>query len=272
MVSIPHFGTRAIPGIGPDDYADPAYVTWPYGYADTFAADLYGKLHQLGAWLIATPYSRLFVDVNRGRDAFDVDNGEVRSKRGVLRTHTIYDTAIFAEPLSAAAAEQRLADYYDPYHRALRQCIEDLRSRYRRVLLLDAHTGSPNGMGEHQIVIGTQRGKTAHPLLATVCADAFTRHHFEVHHDVPGYSGGYIVRRFASPAQGLHAIQLEINAGLLMASSRREFFDVVSRGGEPPRDHRNLERLRRCLWEALPLLAARLGDDELDIAPAGGEP
>lgn len=272
VVSIPHYGTCALPGIRPQDYADESYVTWPYGYADTFAADLYGNMHELGVWLIATPYSRLFVDLNRRRDGFEVEADEVRSKRGVLRTHTIYDTAIFAAPVTVELAEQRLVRYYDPYHRALRDGLEDLRSRHSRILLIDAHTASPSGLGEHEIVIGTGRGRTAHALLSTACAEVFSRHDFAVHHDVPGYSGGHIVRSFSAMQHGVHAIQIEVNAGLLMATSRRAFFDVVSAGGEPPVNHDNVERLRRCLAEVVPRLVAGLGSDELNIAPVPGSP
>ena len=39
--------------------------------------------------VVATPFSRMFVDVNRRRDDFEHLDGEVRSRRGVVRTHTM---------------------------------------------------------------------------------------------------------------------------------------------------------------------------------------
>ena len=40
LVSIPHYGTRALPEISRDDYTEPWFETFAYGFADTFAADV----------------------------------------------------------------------------------------------------------------------------------------------------------------------------------------------------------------------------------------
>ena len=68
VVSVPHYGTQALPHITPDDYCEPRFETFSYGFADTFVGDLYGDLHEHGATVLATPFSRIFVDVNRRRD------------------------------------------------------------------------------------------------------------------------------------------------------------------------------------------------------------
>ena len=91
LVSVPHYGTLPLPHITRDDYAEPWFETFAYGFADTFVGDLYSNLHELGATVLATPFSRMFVDVNRRRDDFERHGGEVRSRRGVVRTHTMRD-------------------------------------------------------------------------------------------------------------------------------------------------------------------------------------
>ena len=39
LVSIPHYGTEALPHIRDEDYAEPWFRTFTYGFADTFVGD-----------------------------------------------------------------------------------------------------------------------------------------------------------------------------------------------------------------------------------------
>ena len=90
--------------------------------------------------------------------------------------------------------------------------------------------------------------------MATV-AEIFTRHGFEVHENVSGYTGGNIVATFGQPwTRRIHALQLEINASLLMATSREEFIALISRGGIPEKAEANIARVRRCLQDVMAAL------------------
>ena len=60
LVSVPHYGTDPLPHITRADYGEPRFETFAYGFADTFASDLYGDLHEHGATVLATPFSRMF--------------------------------------------------------------------------------------------------------------------------------------------------------------------------------------------------------------------
>src|SRR5262245_44274381 len=119
LVSVPHFGTQPLPKITRDHYSEPWFETFAYGFADTFAADVYGDLHEHGATVLATPVSRMFCDVNRRRDDFEHCDGEVRSRRGVVRTHTMREVRIMLEPLALGDLEARLQALYDPYYATL---------------------------------------------------------------------------------------------------------------------------------------------------------
>jgi N-formylglutamate amidohydrolase len=259
LVSLPHFGTQPLPHVTRDDYTEPWFETFAYGFADTFVGDLYADLHEHGATVLATPFSRIFVDVNRRRDDFDHRDGAVRSQRGVVRTHTMRDAPIFTRPLGLADLEARLQSLYDPYYAALERLLADLHQAYGYALLLDGHTGSPRRMKDHQVIIGTRHDATCAPQLATTVAASFTRHGFEVHENVSGYTGGNIVATFGQPrTRRVHALQLEINASLLMTTSREEFIAQVSRGGIPEKKERNIARVRECLRELLAALPAVL--------------
>jgi N-formylglutamate amidohydrolase len=260
LVSVPHYGTQALPHVTRDDYTEPWFETFAYGFADTFACDVYGDLHEHGATVLATPFSRMFVDVNRRRDDFEHSDGEVRSRRGVVRTHTMRDAAIFARPLGLGDLEARLQALYDPYYATLEELLGELRSASGYAMLLDGHTGSPRRMKDHQVIIGTRHAATCAPELAATVAAIFTRHGFEVHDNISGYTGGNIVARFGQPeACRVHALQLEINASLLMTTSRDEYIAHVSRGGIPEKAEANILRVRECLKEVLAALPAVLG-------------
>ena len=252
LVSIPHFGTQSLPGTTPDDYCEPWFETFAYGFADTFVGDLYGDLHQYGATVLATPLSRIFVDVNRRRDDFETQGNTIRSHRGVVRTHTIRDAPIFARPLSLDRLEARLKTYYDPYYVTAERLLSEIHDAYGYALLIDGHTGSPRRMKDYEIIIGTRRGSTCDPALVEPIAAAFEQEGFEVHHNISGYTGGNLVVTYGQPDERRrHAIQVEINASLLMTTSRQEFIAQVSRGETPSKDEATIARLRGCVQKAV---------------------
>lgn len=255
LISIPHYGTEALPHIGDEDYSEPWFRTFAYGFADTFVGDLYSDLHQYGATVLATPISRIFVDLNRRRADFQQENGIVRSTRGVVRTHTIRDAPIFTHELHCDELEERLTHFYDPYYATLDQLLRQIRMTHGYALLLDAHTGSPRRMLDYQVIIGTRHGATCHEAIGARIDAIFTQYSFEVHHNISGYVGGNIVRTYGQPeTENIHAIQLEINASLLMTTSRQEFIAQISRGEIPSKNHENIARLRACLQEVIAAL------------------
>jgi len=259
LVSVPHYGTEPLPHITREDYREPRFATFAYGFADAFAGDLYADLHEHGATVLATPVSRMFVDVNRRRDDFEVHDGEVRSRRGVVRTHTMREAPIFARPLALADLEERLRAHYDPYYAALDHQLAQLREAYGYAMLLDGHTGSPRRMKDHQVIIGTRHDATCAPELAATAAAIFTRRGFEVHENISGYTGGNIVATYGHPeTRRVHALQLEINASLLTTTTHDEFIAQVTRGEIPEKADENITRIRSCLREVVAALPAVL--------------
>jgi N-formylglutamate deformylase len=255
LVSIPHYGTQALPHITDDDYTEPRFRTFAYGFADTFVGDLYCDLHHFGATVLATPLSRIFVDLNRRRDDFEHEQGWVRSRRGVVRTHTMRDAPIFSQGLDTETLQMRLGLFYDPYYAKLATLLDELRATHGFALLLDGHTGSPRRMLDYQVIIGTRRGATCHDALGAHIAAMFTAHHFEVHHNISGYVGGNIIRTYGRPeTHRVHAIQLEINSALLMTTTRQAFLEQVWRGIIPSKNDANIARLRTCLQEVVTTL------------------
>ena len=114
-------------------------------------------------------------------------------------------------------------------------------------------------MKDHQVIIGTRHDTTCAPEVVATVATIFSRHGFEVHENVSGYAGGNIVTTYGQPqARSVHALQLEINASLLMTTTREEFIAQVSRGGIPEKAEENIARVRECLREVLAALPSVL--------------
>jgi N-formylglutamate amidohydrolase len=114
-------------------------------------------------------------------------------------------------------------------------------------------------MKDHQVIIGTRHDTTCAPQIVATVAAIFTRHGFEVHENVSGYAGGNIVTTFGQPqTRRVHALQLEINASLLITTTREEFIAHVSRGGIPEKAEENIARVHRCLREVLATLPSVL--------------
>ena len=267
VVSVPHFGIEPLPGIGVEHYREPGYDTFPRGYTDAFAAEVYGDLHHAGASLVATPYSRLFVDVNRRRDDFGRRGDEIVSGRGVVRTHVLDDRPIFFRPLGSAQIEDRLRRFYDPYHTALDMLVDEAAARFGTVVVLDAHTASPRRIGDHEVVIGSRRGETADPCLVAEVVNQFRACGLHAERDVPGYAGGYITRRFGRKSrEGTHAIQIEINAGVLMSTTLAEHRERLRLGRPPLPDPEAVDRARRCLGDIVQGLARVV--PSLDAGPS----
>lgn len=266
LVSIPHFGTDPLPGFGAASYRAPRYASFPWGYTDPFAPQIYGALHVAGATVVATPISRMFVDVNRARDDFELRDGEVRSSRGVVRTHIRGEEPVFHEPLRPDAAERRFARYYDPYHAAVSAHLGRLRGHFGRAVLVDAHTSSAAPMDGHEVVLGTRRGRTCSPALGRGVAAVVRRHGFACSFDVPGYAGGHTVRCHGAPGGTVQAVQIEFNATAIMRTTRHEYAEACRCGGVPEHDAGLLSRCAVCMTEVVRWLGGALCAD----APGAG--
>src|SRR5690606_10658980 len=109
----------------------------------------------------------------------------------------------------------RLEHYWKPYHHQLRRALQGLRERHGKAVLIDAHSirSQVPRFFEGRLPdfnFGTARGLSADRLLA---ADMFA-----VLEEARGYravrdarfTGGYITRHYGQPADGIHAVQLEL--------------------------------------------------------------
>lgn len=210
IVSFPHTGTD-IPG----DIRDGLVSDWwTRRDADWWIHHLYAFVEAMGATTVRTSITRTAIDVNRDPSGVSLYPGQATTE--LCPTTSFDGDPLYHQGLAPDAAEvaRRRAAYFDPYHQALAAEIARLRAQHPRVVLYDCHSirsviprlfdgALPN------FNIGTNSGASCAPELTAeierLCAvQPFTR-------ITNGrFKGGYITRQYGNPAEGVHAVQMEL--------------------------------------------------------------
>lgn len=197
--------------------------------ADLHVDQLVESVVEEGASLLVAHVSRYYVDLNRAPNEFDGLAVEGASgheaPHGVLWHRSTDGDRALRAPVPQAELERRLNLAYRPYHTALRELLAEKRRRFGYAILVCAHSMPSFGYGfggreipRADIVPGT-RGRTS---AAAEVIDTVDRHAramgFSVRHDDP-YRGGFSTSYYGAPAQGVHAVQIEVARRLYMNES-----------------------------------------------------
>ncbi|MET0386087.1 MAG: N-formylglutamate amidohydrolase [Polyangiales bacterium] len=224
LVEVPHAGTT-VPEAVSDELVAPADAL--LRDADIYVDQLYANAPRLGAALLAARLSRYVVDLNRAQDDFDSATVSDQPSalgaqpRGVVWRATTDGRPLLKKPLSLGALRTRLANYYVPYHDALRQTLETLRAQFGFAILVAAHSMPSRGRSlqvdtgirRADVVPGT-RGRTSADARVIDLVDAhFRGAGLSVRHDDP-YKGGFATTHYGRPDLRVHAIQIELNRAL----------------------------------------------------------
>ena len=225
VVSVPHAGTR-IPA--EDEALIVADQRTMLRDADLHVDKLYSKAAELGAAYLGCTVSRYVLDVNRAPDDVDArlcpewPNGGSNSKSLIWRLSTD-GTEVQGRRLTKAEVDSRIERVHVPYHAKLKALLDERRARFGYAVLLEAHSMPSVGRSEHSdtgerradVVPGDNHGKACAPGLTQLVVDHFKSHDFGIVLNKP-YSGGWNTRHYGQPAEGVHAIQVELNRGLYL--------------------------------------------------------
>lgn len=184
---------------------------------------------ETGAALLIAQAPRAMIDLNRAVDEMDWEmvvgghpawrkpgqtGRRVRSGLGLVPRRLPGLGEIWNRRMDAGELDERIDSIHRPYHEALAGCLRGLRDRWGAALLIDLHSMPPlarRGSGESvaQFVIGDRFGSSCDGALCAAAFDEFSRLRRPAAHNRP-YAGGYVLDRHAAPAQGVHAMQIEI--------------------------------------------------------------
>jgi N-formylglutamate amidohydrolase len=227
----PHSGTEYPVDFG---YACPLEVLRTN--EDTHIEDLYGSAPAHGATLLGALFPRSYIDVNRHVGDIDetlldapwpgeLNPGEkTRLGMGLVRRFTKPNLPVYARLLSVAEMERRIARCYHPYHAMLQGICDRLHRKFGAVWLINCHSMPARGSAmssdgpsalRADFVLGNRDGTTCAPELTDFVARLLTGRGYSVKINDP-YKGVEIVRRHGIPAQGRHALQIEVKRTLYM--------------------------------------------------------
>ena len=203
---------------------------------DAFIDILFAAVPQFGAPLLRARFPRAYVDPNR--DAFELDPGmfadvlpdyvdagspRVAAGLGTIAKVVANGETIYRGKLPFAEALKRIETCYRPYHQALDDLLEATRQRFGCCLLVDCHSmpsvGGPydrdQGDSRVDVVLGDRHGTACAPAVVDMAERALASAGLAVRRNVP-FAGGFITRHHGRPAEGRHAMQIEINRRLYM--------------------------------------------------------
>lgn len=207
VVSLPHTGTD-IPAEIEGDLVSPWLARKD---CDWWIETLYDFAAGLGASVVRTTISRTAIDVNRDPSGVSLYPGQATTE---LCPTTSFDGEALYKPGKGPDVAARRAAWFEPYHAALAEEIEQARATHGTVVLYDCHSIRSviprlfEGTLPH-FNLGTNSGASCAPELQSaieaICdATAFERV------SNGRFKGGWITRHYGAPERGVHAVQMEL--------------------------------------------------------------
>ena len=225
IVSMPHAGTFVPHGVGrhlTDCAASRCDTDWHLPRLYDFAVPL-------GATVIVANYSRYVIDVNRPPDGANLYPGRDTPK--LCPTDTFDQRPLYRDrgPADEEIA-RRLEAVWWPYHRRLEREIARVRDAHGIAVLWDAHSivSVAPRLFEGRLAdfnLGTADGASCDRELAVRLKSALDAHRDHTNVLNGRFKGGYITRRHGKPAEGVHAVQLEMAECIYMHETSPYTFD-----------------------------------------------
>jgi len=217
LLSVPHSG-RDYPDwlIGLAAAGRPSLTT----LEDPFVDRLIWRALQRGCGAVISRTPRAAVDCNRGEDEVDPSvvegarrtrvSARARGGLGIVPSRTAQHGYLWRRAITPKQLDERLNQAHRPYHEAVEAQLALLLDRFGCALLLDCHSMPPPPQGVPPLVFGDCRGRTADSWISSQAVAIAGRLSFEAGLNDP-FAGGHVIERHARPADGVHALQIEID-------------------------------------------------------------
>ena len=218
---------------------------------DCFVDQLWMPATERGIGLVAALAPRTYLDLNRhagdvdlelvegGRWPFEhVPSGKAKIGKSLVWRTLDDGRPIYDRKLPVDEVRARIDTYHRPYHRAVRDRIDETHRRFGRSWHVDCHSmnavGGVQGEGgvgkaRADFVLGDRDGTTCDAEFTEFVRGVLAGFGYDVKVNDP-YKGVELVRAYSDPARGRMSLQLEINKRLYMDEAKREKhagFDAV---------------------------------------------
>jgi len=195
---------------------------------DCYVDELYAGGPEMGVPLLAALWPRTYLDPNRHAGDVDLDliegkwAGEYRpSGKATVGKALIWRTLedgrpIYRKKLSSEIVLRRIQVFHAPYHRAIRELLDETHSRFGRAYHINCHSmrsvaGKQSGDGEGNVradfVLGDRDGSSCDPAFTEFVRATLSGMGYQVKVNDP-YKGVELVRAYSDPKSGRHSLQI----------------------------------------------------------------
>jgi N-formylglutamate amidohydrolase len=200
---------------------------------DCYVDELFGCVTALGAPLFRANFPRAYLDVNR--EPYELDprmfdeplpgyanttSVRVAGGLGTIPRIVCEGEEIYRAPLTVKDALGRIERLYRPYHSTLSRLLGEVRGKFGSVVLVDCHSMPSTAVSvqmaggrKADIVLGDRHGAACSYEITALLEELFAEQGFCVVQNKP-YAGGFITQNYGAPANGYHALQIEVNRSL----------------------------------------------------------
>ena len=205
---------------------------------DNHVDELLENIPSMGIPLLCSEFPRTYIDTNRALDDIEPEilaeqwpgelNPTDRAQAGIglIRRYIKPGLFVYDRKLYVNEIQQRIENYYKPYHVALEILLNEARAHYGQVWHINWHsmpslgsvtpfprTGRRMNNGQPDFVLGDRNGTTCLPEFTRDVRDYLKGLGYGVAVNSP-YKGVELVRRYSNPIMGRYSLQIEINKGL----------------------------------------------------------
>jgi N-formylglutamate amidohydrolase len=230
IVASPHSGRNYTPAFLRASMLDDRGIR---SSEDAFMDMIVAGAPGLGAPLLMAEYPRAFLDLNRSPDELDpavidgigrvAQTPRISSGLGVIPRVVANSRAIYRGKLTRAEADARIAQVWRPYHACLDGLMAAAQAQFGRAMLLDFHSMPHEaldsvarpGHRRPEVVLGDRFGASASSDLVDALEEGFFGAGLVVSRNAP-FAGAFMTQHYGRPAQGRHAVQIEIDRALYM--------------------------------------------------------
>lgn len=232
LISMPHNG-QAIPSDIANTMTEKAKQVED---TDWYMDKLYAFAQELGAYIIIPKYSRYVIDLNRSPDGENLYPGANSTELCPTTAFDLSPLYLANQKPDSQENQRRVELYWQPYHQALADTLQQIKAKFGRAVLLEAHSilSKVPRFFEGQLPdfnFGTADGKSCEDELI----QQVEKINFSPYSNVTNgrFKGGYITRAYGQPEQNIHALQLELSQATYMDEERLSYEVTLAEQVQP---------------------------------------